>query len=154
MDGMGCWGGGSNDQNLLILFRDWGERRKAFFFFTNIVSLLHVFASSDMVAGDDRSTSSFSIVAFPNGESDVRSFASTFRSERIFIICKPNQGRVSAVGVEGHIPFVFASPLFDDDDDDGITTAIGFFFIDKFNGSLYSILFIIYNAYYYSQESQ
>lgn len=51
-------------------------------------------------------------------------------------------------GVEGHIPFVFASPLFDDDDDDGITTAIGFFFIDKFNGSLYSILFIIYNAYY------
>lgn len=113
-------------------------------FFTNIVSLLHVFASSDMVAGDDRSTPSFSIVAFANGESDARSFASNSDQKQFFfIISESNSGK------RRHIPFAFASPLFDDDDDDGITTAIGFFFIDKFNGSLYSILFIIYNAYYF-----
>lgn len=41
------------------------------------------------------------------------------------------------------LPFI-VSPFVEDDD--GITTAIGFFFIDKFSGSLYSIFII--NSYF------
>lgn len=37
------------------------------------------------------------------------------------------------------LPELAAASTLLDADDDGVTTAIGFFFIDKFNGSLYSM---------------
>lgn len=89
-----------------------------------MVALWHVFNSSRCDAGVDRFTLSLSFRP-PLGDDDVsnRSLGSSASFDKL--------PELAPVPVSSTLLFVV--------DDDGMTTAIGFFFTDKFNGSLYSI---------------
>lgn len=87
----------------------------------SMVALWHIFVSSRCGNGVDRFKLSLSCIP-PLGDDNVsnRSFGSSASFEMLTELPVP-------------------STLLFDVDDDGMTTAIGFFFTDKFNGSLYSM---------------
>lgn len=89
----------------------------------SMVALWHVFVSSRCGIGVDRFTLSLSFKP-PLGDADVsnRSLGSSASFDKL-----------------PELPVPVPSTLLFVVDDDGMTTAIGFFFTDKFNGSLYSM---------------
>lgn len=90
---------------------------------TEAVSLAvwHILISSGFVIGDDRFMLSLSLTPLGDG------------------VSKFSLGSSASFDVLPELPTALISTLFEADDDDGVTTAIGFFFMDKFNGSLYSM---------------
>lgn len=88
----------------------------------SMVALWHAFVSSRCGIGVDRFIWSLSFMPPPLGDADV--------SNR-------SLGSSASFDILPELPV--PSTLLFDVDDDGMTTAIGFFFTDKFNGSLYSM---------------